>query len=219
MLNYHFLAFIDILGYSNMVKADLEGPTGEEKHFHKLLKLHQETSKLTYDNLDFSLTQFSDSIIISAPFNLETFHNFSKLIAEYQFKLLLNGIPVRGGITFGKHFHKDGFLFSSALIDAYNIESKLARFPRIVISEDLYELLTSSNQMNMEYIAFDNNYKIIDFLHNVELNPEYLESINRLIIKMENNKNETVSEKGLWLKEYMNYKFSDYENKYIRFHK
>lgn len=218
MLDYHFLAFLDILGYSNMVKSDLEGPAGEEKYFQKLLQLHKETNSLRYDNLDFTLIQFSDSIIISAPYKPETFHAFSKLIAEYQYKLLLNGIPIRGGITYGKHFYQEDFLFSSALIDAYGIESKLARFPRVILSNDLYELLYSQN-VDLEYISLDNNYKIIDFLHKSVLNETNLKIINTVISKLETNKNETVSEKGLWLKEYLNYKYPDNKIKYERFRK
>lgn len=218
MLDYHFVAFLDILGYSNMVKSDLEGPSGEEKYFQKLLQLHKETNGLKYENLDFTLIQFSDSIIISAPYNPDTFYSFSKLISEYQYKLLLNGIPIRGGVTYGKHFYKEDFLFSSALIDAYGIESKLARYPRIIISDDLYELL-NSQAVNLEYITFDNNYKIIDFLHNIQLDELSLKIINKLIIKLENNKSETVSEKGLWLKEYINYKHPDNDLKYERFRK
>ncbi|MGL2965672.1 hypothetical protein [Flavobacterium sp. XGLA_31] len=218
MLDYHFVAFLDILGYSNMVKSDLEGPAGEEKYFHKLIQLHKETNGLKYDNLEFTLIQFSDSIIISAPYNPDTFHSFSKLIAEYQYKLLLNGIPIRGGITYGKHYYKDDFLFSSALIDAYSIESKLARYPRIILSDDLYELL-NSNGVNLEYIAYDNNYKIIDFLHNTKIDEAEKIIINDLVSKLENNKSETVSEKGLWLKEYLNYKLPDNKLKYVRFKK
>ncbi|MGV8914772.1 MAG: hypothetical protein ACOH1X_04905 [Kaistella sp.] len=218
MLDYHFVAFLDILGYSNMVKSDLEGPPGEEKYFHKLLHLHKETNSLKYENLDFNLIQFSDSIIISAPYNPDTFHSFSKLISEYQYKLLLNGIPIRGGITFGKHFYQEDFLFSSGLIDAYNIENKLARYPRVILSEDLYELL-NSKEINLEYVGFDNNYKIIDFLHNIDLNEINLKIINDLIINLENNKSETISEKGSWLKEYVNYKYPENKLKYERFHK
>lgn len=218
MLDYHFVAFLDILGYSNMVKSDLEGPPGEEKYFQKLLQLHKGTNELKYENLDFTLIQFSDSIIISAPYNPKTFHSFSKLIAEYQFKLLLNKIAIRGGITFGKHFFKEDFLFSSALIDAYGIESKLARYPRVIVSDDLYELLYS-NLVNLEFIAFDNNYKIIDFLHNTILDDNHIQIMNDIVTKLENNKSETISEKGSWLKEYLNYKIPTNKMKYERFKK
>src|SRR5690606_37164889 len=100
MLDYHFIAFLDIIGYSNMVKSYLEGPAREEKYFQKLLQLHKETNGLKYENLDFTLIQFSVSIIISAPYKPNTFHSFSKLTAEHQYKHLLNKIPIRGGITF-----------------------------------------------------------------------------------------------------------------------
>jgi hypothetical protein len=201
------------------VKSDLEGPKGEEYYFYRLLELHKETSSLKYDNLDFTIIQFSDSIIISAPYDIENFHSFSKLVAEYQLKLLLNGIAIRGGITFGKHYYKDDFLFSSALIDAYHLESKIARFPRIVISEDLMDLLLNPAKANLEYIISDNKFKVIDFFNKAELSEDKFKSINEFISDMEDNKNDTISEKGLWLKEYMSHKFPKESNDYRRFSK
>ncbi|AWM12571.1 hypothetical protein DI487_00910 [Flavobacterium sediminis] len=218
MLDYHFVAFLDILGYSNMVKSDLEGPSGEEKYFQKLLDLHKETNSLKYEKLEFTLIQFSDSIIISAPFDHSSFHSFSKLIAEYQLKLLLRGILIRGGVTYGKHYYKDDFLFSSGLIDAYGIESKLARYPRIIISNDLFELMVS-HKVNLEYTLNDNNYKIIDFIKTSSIEQVQISIINDIIEKLERNKNETISEKGLWLKEYINFKIPSTPFQYIRFRK
>lgn len=219
MLDYNFLAFLDILGYSNMVKSDLEGPKGEEKNFEKLLNLHKETTELKYENLNFTIIQFSDSIIISAPFKLDSFHSFSKLVAEYQLKLLKNGIAIRGGITYGKHYYKNDFLFSSALIDAYILESKVARFPRIIVSDDLMDLLSNDDKVNLEYIISDNNYKIIDFLYKSELSEEDLRAIEVYIKKLEINMIDTVSEKGLWLKEYLNFKLPIDTIQYERFRK
>jgi len=216
MLDYYLVAFIDILGYSSMVKSDLEGPKGEEKYFAKLLNLYKETASLKYENLNFDIIQFSDSVIISAPYEKIAFEPFLKLIAEYQWKLLKENILCRGGITFGKHFFKDGFLFSSALIDAYSIESKLARYPRIIISKDLIDLISVDGYKN-PYIISDNNYSIINFFHVHKLSEDEESQIIKLITQLENSAIETLSEKGLWLKELYSHRYPNEYFKYERF--
>jgi len=51
--------------------------------------------------------------------------------------LLFRGILTRGGITSGLLYHNSQVVLGRGLIDAYYLESKLAKYPRIVISEDI----------------------------------------------------------------------------------
>lgn len=49
---------------------------------------------------------------------------------------------MRGGMTVGKLVHKrGGALFGPAMNEAYAIESQLARFPRVVVSEQAFLFL------------------------------------------------------------------------------
>jgi hypothetical protein len=51
-------------------------------------------------------------------------------------KLILHGIVCRGGIAKGQLIHNHISIFGQAFIDAHNLESKLAIFPRVIIADD-----------------------------------------------------------------------------------
>lgn len=142
-LDTHFVAFIDILGFSAMVQSDCESFEAP-KYLELLYSAHVRANALFSKDLDATLIQFSDSIVLSRPFDMSKLKAFLETIASWQRMLLLDGLLCRGGITFGKHFSKEKFLFSKAMIDAYHLESSKARYPRIIISEDLLQLAKTS---------------------------------------------------------------------------
>ena len=45
-LTHHFVAFIDILGFSAMVDADCSSPSGTEKYIDKLYKIHNDVTAI-----------------------------------------------------------------------------------------------------------------------------------------------------------------------------
>jgi hypothetical protein len=51
--------------------------------------------------------------------------------------LLALGILIRGGISRGRAVHADDILYGEGMINAYNLESKAAIYPRIVIDPKL----------------------------------------------------------------------------------
>lgn len=142
-LGSHFVAFVDILGFSEMVKADCES-SDPPRYLQLLHDSHIRAIGLFGKDLDGGLIQFSDSIVFSKPFDLGQLAGFLDALAIWQKSLLLDGLLCRGGVTFGKHFVKDKFLFSKAMIDAYVLESSKARFPRIVVSDDLLQLAATN---------------------------------------------------------------------------
>lgn len=145
-LSSHFVAFVDVLGFSAMVQSDCES-AGDPKYLPLLHEAHLQAIALLGQDLESGLIQFSDSVVLSKPFNLQELGSFLNAIAGWQRELILRGLLCRGGIAFGKHFVKDKFLFSKAMIDAYRLESSQAKFPRILISSDLIEL--ASGQVDL----------------------------------------------------------------------
>lgn len=79
-------------------------------------------------------SQFSDSLILSAPNNnhgvIHLIHFTSLLVSE----LFLHGIWCRGAITSGKMLHEGSVAFGPALIDAIEMEARLAFYPRILVT-------------------------------------------------------------------------------------
>lgn len=92
------------------------------------------------------ITTFSDSIVFSCPATSNGLSNFRyfliKLLVETsEYQLLL-----RGGITCGSLLHSDDMIFGPAMNQAYYLESKLAKQPRIVIDSDFQGFLETLPQ-------------------------------------------------------------------------
>lgn len=92
------------------------------------------------------ITTFSDSIVFSCPADSEGLTNFryfliKLLVNTSSFKLLL-----RGGITCGNLVHTDQIIFGPAMNDAYHLETKIAKQPRIVIDEQFEEFISERSR-------------------------------------------------------------------------
>jgi hypothetical protein len=202
-LKQHFVAFLDVLGFSEMVKADTISDS--QTHLSKLFKCHQSAAQIFRNDPLCSITQFSDSIVISRPYEASAFKDFVIHVAEYQRLLLNEELLCRGGIAVNKHFSNGSFTFSAGLIDAYRIESKAARYPRVVISQQLLLLLFPEKiELPPFLIKEDDGLLFIDYVGlTMRKKPKKLtESINNLVSKLLENKDSSVKEKGLWLAAY-----------------
>lgn len=179
--DFHFIAFLDILGFSNMVKSDFESPTQNKTFLNKLFEIYKYTSNLHESSLGLNIIQFSDSIVLSVPFSEESFSQFISVIATYQYDLFCEGIICRGRIASGKQFLQEGFLFSNGLIEAYMIENEIAKYPRIVVSTDLIELIYKNGEIdkNIPLIKENDGLFFVDFLKDRNLvdSSRYLELI------------------------------------------
>ncbi len=180
-LEFYFVAFLDLLGFSDMVRFDCESPSGSELYMNKLFDIHEQTLK-----------------------NHKS--NFIKLIADFQYDLFDKGFLCRGGIAYGKHFSKEGFLFSNGLIEAYKVERDIAKYPRVAVSTDLIELIYKGKLItdDIPLIMENDTIFFVDFLANKNLN----DSAIRLQTILDNapQSNPSVMEKHRWLTEYFDFK-------------
>lgn len=157
----YFVAFMDILGYKNLVaEADKDKKTALntiDKLDHMIKKCIKGAMKQMkqYSTFDIEFILFSDSLCIFIPVDecekgskLDKYKGHSqtyvennylrlwllcRLIADIQLESLQFGIIYRGAISLGNHFHNKNIVFSKALIDAYLAESTNAIYPRIII--------------------------------------------------------------------------------------
>ncbi|MGO4004967.1 hypothetical protein ABVN23_28360 [Pseudomonas fluorescens] len=207
-LDTHFVAFIDILGFSAMVQSDCES-FAAPKYLELLYGAHVRANALFAKDLDATLIQFSDSIVLSRPFDMSELKGFLETISKWQKMLLLDGLLCRGGVTFGKHFSKDKFLFSKAMIDAYHLESAKARYPRIIISDDLLQLAKTSVALDeLPLTHQDDGAAFIDFLTVDEaVSAETIVTAVSVIREKTKYESSAVQEKINWLLRYADYKF------------
>lgn len=139
--SYHYVAFLDILGFSEMVASDCSGPTDNAVYLPRLLEVHKTALAHARECPGAKITQFSDSILLALPYGLAGFAAVVENVAGLQRALLKDRVLTRGGLSYGKHFSDEEFIFSDALIKAYGIERDRAIFPRVVVDDDLLDLI------------------------------------------------------------------------------
>lgn len=200
----HFVAFLDILGFSDMVCAD--DPVEREDYLRRLYKCHNQAVGIFSKDPYCSVTQFSDSIVLARPFHRKSFSLFIDMISEYQRLLFCEQLLCRGGIAVDHHFSNRSFTFSAGLVSAYRVESTEARNPRIVISSDVAQLIYPDPQVEKEHLIEENDGAIfIDYLGSCHdsRRSDLIISGQRIVQYLLINSSSSVREKGLWLASYM----------------
>lgn len=132
--------FLDILGFRDLVGAR------RERDILKALDVSPQIIGKFKESFpsgsDFQMTMFSDSIVCSLPIHVpRNYLPAACLIecaAQVALQMLADGILVRGAISVGALYHRDHTVFGPAMIRAYELESKLAQYPRIIVPPEVY---------------------------------------------------------------------------------
>ncbi len=156
-----YVAFLDLLGFKNMVYQSAE----DQNILNKIYMALSYIGKMQHDNyngimpmvdLGKQVTAFSDSIVISYDASMPGggFHVLIDLVYICN-DLLGIGIPIRGGVTVGSLIHDEHKCFGPAMIEAYFMESKIASFPRVIIDQKVleYDLSKPGEANTIEYEA------------------------------------------------------------------
>lgn len=242
------IAFIDILGFKDIVKQSEKDPSKieliysvleylkdwekTEKWDLKFVEIEESAQYKGVNNFDLrgktNTTSFSDSIVVSVQVDDNVNEMASTLIVNLAYigtVLLEKGILFRGGLTIGNIIHIDnGTVFGQGLIDAFMLETRSAKYPRIVLSDKLitelnYPLETKRNRYPYhQYLdRYDDGcvgfhqliyYQVIESW--TEMTPELLtESLNKvrkvIISGLDSSfEKPEVFEKYKWLKEQYN---------------
>lgn len=143
--------FLDVLGYTDLAKDP-------EALVPLWLALKKAKPHLRgwrgRDYEPFAIRAFTDNIVLGWPFlqrdnsgrvwigDTEAPIGYILLqAAAYQFNLTRAGYFVRGGLAVGQHYMDDHVVFGDALITAYELESKHAVNPRIVVCPETEKLI------------------------------------------------------------------------------
>ena len=212
----HYICYFDILGYREYME---ENPT---KHKTFLVNLEAVISKveslIRYNNngFDIKYRTYSDNFLIfakriSPSSDSEMLKTFSILMRKIQIVLLGEfELLIRGGITIGEFFSNEQIVFGSALVRAYELESTIAKNPRIVIDIDKFELdinallgkrLISLDFDNCFYVNYIDSYesimftrgKIISLVNTKCKYPYNVADGNKILLR------EKIIEKYIWL--------------------
>lgn len=211
------VAFIDILGSSHAIEKDSEGTLNI---IHKVYddSISQFQRVFANHNIRPQIRIYSDNITIYHPCPDEiikqVFYNIAIMCAVIQEKMIANGFLVRGGITKGDFYCDNVLIWGRALVHAYDLESNIAIYPRIIVDPELVanlELFTkpddpiNKNQSKWIFQDYD-GLVYIDYLHDFTClnNPFciniFLDDIEQKIGSSQNLK---VTQKYLWQRSYL----------------
>lgn len=136
---HRIVVFYDILGWRNEILRAGSDPAmiGELRrtilYHHRLLGIEGEQP--------LSATTFSDNVVISVPVAGNAhIQGFLQRIAAMPLMTLALGRLLRGGIAVGDILHDKEVVFGPALNRAYELESRVADVPRIVVDDAVLEI-------------------------------------------------------------------------------
>lgn len=136
-----YIAFLDILGFSNYVDDTLI----DKKYFNRLVKVtkilqrHMRLTDLANRN-NVRTYMFSDSICLTYDPTQGDLVDLIDGVSELCALLMCSGVSVRGAVVLGQVFEEENIIFGPGLIDAYKKESAAANYPRVLVSNDIYEV-------------------------------------------------------------------------------
>ena len=143
-LEVRVVAFVDVLGFrALMQKLQADDPGGLQTVRKVLEWIDEQKDFLALQKCPgfpagphLEISQFSDCLILSGP-SIAAAADVVASVAGLAHVLLLNGLLSRGAVVLGEAYHKGGVAFGPAVIDAYDVESKVARYPRIIVSNEV----------------------------------------------------------------------------------
>lgn len=220
-MNRCILSFIDILGFA----AEVESIGNSEVKFKKVKRsVRAFVSNLASDSEEsvVSVLNFSDCVVRARLVResedvRHILREEIERLSSCQLWCLQDGFAIRGGVSVGSHFQgrikPRGFssvhcIISPALIRAFRLESKHAKYPRIVLSEDT---VAANGLTDYEYLVHDKrdhlfsiDYLWACYLKNAELDHRNFSDSKTLITQGLTSQSARVRAKYLWLKRYHN---------------
>lgn len=139
------ILFLDFLGFKELVDRTVQEPN----FLAELVSAMDIVGEIGQDDVELfksqRITQFSDCIAVSYDVNEESavFWLLAD-IAQSVVRLAEKGFLVRGGLTVGDLFHSERHVVGPAMVEAARLESKVAKFPRIIIDEQVLEVARRS---------------------------------------------------------------------------
>lgn len=232
--------FLDILGSKSFTNFD----TKFEIHnlFHTEAKLNEKRQEniahviyerkiFTFSDCAYIFYYYKDGIEESrkndANLGFIAIHNTNLSILKF----LYNGYFIRGGISFGDAYFDEHSFFGPAVEQAFHIESKEAKYPRIMIDNKFGKLIYDFDHLpkdinsisllkeipymiekeeNQYYVNILRQLQVVgtQSLNDVIFTLEEVKSnaIKKALSEIERCKNDEVSKKLLWLIDYLNSK-------------
>lgn len=213
------ILFIDFLGFQEHIGRTIT----DERHLDRIAAALRALREVGMERELFEsqqLTHFSDSVVVS--FRIEETSAVFWLLNQIGMAVIEmagSGFLVRGAVTVGPLVHTSDLLLGPAMVDAYRLESKVARFPRVIIDPKVIEVARRhrSDQHNsdeeeayvrsglaqdqddwlwIDYVSWD---AVLSAGLDADAYPEYLAVLSRMVRDGLAHAEWRVNEKMIWL--------------------
>jgi hypothetical protein len=137
-----YVCFLDILGFSELIRNSLkEGSSNVDSLISSLSEITSREGALDqfFDEVDFVFQAFSDSIVMSADAKPIGLMYLLSEVNDLSKRLLLKGYLSRGAVARGSLYHAGTVMFGPAFLNAYRLESEVARYPRVILSREVFQ--------------------------------------------------------------------------------
>lgn len=199
------IAYLDFLGAKESMKKN------DNKFLNHLYSVYfNALNDVAFTNVvtqkDIGIKIFSDNILLSVkiedddPNRVAKIEKIINLAGNMYNDALRHGYLIRGGISEGEFYKDDSniFVYGKALIEAINLEEKIAIYPRIIVQSSIKE----SNPQYFE-LATDGVWYLNSFIFNRGFdNVSYKHNLLSMLQK--NIKDEKVRQKIMWAISYFN---------------
>ena len=131
----HFIAYFDILGYEQYIRKEnkaVEIMDAIKGVIHQIRNNEEVQGSKNYSDGEVKLKVFSDNFIICSERNWQLIMEIALIL---QIEFAKRSILIRGSLTYGSLYFDDEFICGEGIIKAYNLESQVAIYPRVVIDK------------------------------------------------------------------------------------
>ena len=142
------IAYIDILGAKKYINDNPENFLNDLKAIHEEALLNARMSE-TISQRKFFVKIFSDNILVGAQivgnnsYQKDKIEEIIRIAGNVYNKTLQLGYLARGAITIGDLCENQTFVYGKALVEAVEMEEKLAIYPRIIAKKEIRDFLPS----------------------------------------------------------------------------
>lgn len=134
-----YCAYVDVLGFRNLIRELDAGKLDETAMadlFYSMQAAPFEAARHVQE-ADLKRQSISDAICISTTPTIHGFQWLALSLSALTANLLRRGYFVRGGLVKGNLSHAGEAVFGSALVRAYELESTVALYPRVMMTKEV----------------------------------------------------------------------------------
>lgn len=193
LLRKSFCAYIDVLGFSEkIISNDLVFFNTYLNALHKELKhvenMHHLSGKEGFKS--FELKIFTDNFVFGHPWDDEfgesELGKIFDVLSHIQLTFAKSNIFVRGAISVSDLYMDENIVLGPAIIESYKLESEKAIYPRIILSNEVVEIVKKHidyyaehdySPQSKEYLVDIDGFYFINYLFTLFYDNDYPEEV------------------------------------------